>query len=189
MKKARRQTANVIASAGGRSESCTQQPKNGAKEIISGKVHANGFACSCDVDSREYKKGGCYCGVAEMEVLPKVHSNGFACVCDVDSREYKKGGCYCGVADMEPEGALVEKEIRTRPAKVCYNCGEEGHLSFACTKPRTHNKFKGRSDRAEKVCRKCGEKGHLSFECTLAGIKKKSKARRDWLPGKAVTLS
>mmetsp|Transcript_12626 Transcript_12626/g.32283 ORF Transcript_12626/g.32283 Transcript_12626/m.32283 type:complete len:168 (+) Transcript_12626:98-601(+) len=145
----------------------------------SAKVHSNGFACTCDLDSREYKSKGCYCGVAEMEMPVAVHANGFACTCDVDSREYRDKGCYCGVADMEvPAGQLLHKP----QVKVCYNCGEPGHMTAACSKPRTHNAFKGKKSRAEAVCRKCQEKGHMSFECKLKGIKKESKARRDWLP-------
>jgi len=154
-------------------------------------IHANGYACSCDVDSKMYRDEGCYCGVAEMEVRAKVHANAhaYACSCDVDSKMYKDEGCYCGVADMEvPDEQIPRPTDAGRPAKVCYNCGEPGHVSSACSKPRTHNKFKGRSDRhANKVCRKCGEQGHMSFACTLAGIKKVSKARRDWLPAKKVT--
>ncbi|XP_061995008.1 uncharacterized protein LOC133712914 [Rosa rugosa] len=36
----------------------------------------------------------------------------------------------------------------------CYNCGEQGHISRACTKPR------GR------VCYNCGQTGHFAKECT-----------------------
>ena len=142
----------------------------------------NGYACTCDVDSKMYKDEGCYCGVAEMEAPAIVHANGYACSCDVDSQMYKDEGCYCGVADME----APRQPAREPPVARCYNCGEPGHNSAACSKPRTHNKFKGHSaDRsANKVCRRCHQKGHLSFQCTLAGIKKVSKAPRDWLPGK-----
>jgi hypothetical protein len=49
--------------------------------------------------------------------------------------------------------------------KVCYNCGEPGHQSAECSKPRTGGKFKGKS-RENKTCANCGEKGHMSFECT-----------------------
>ena len=162
----------------------------GPKNAVGGQASSltSGHACLCDVDSREYKTNGCYCGVAEMETPAEASSNGHSCLCDVESREYREHGCYCGVADMEvPNANQSTKEVVQgdgAPVRVCYNCGEPGHISAACGKPRTHNKFKGRGDRSNKTCHKCKEKGHMSFECPnrSGGIKKTSKVRRDWMP-------
>jgi cellular nucleic acid-binding protein len=40
---------------------------------------------------------------------------------------------------------------------TCFNCGESGHMSKECTKPRKQR---------NKVCFNCGEEGHTSRECT-----------------------
>ncbi|UYV80580.1 hypothetical protein LAZ67_19000797 [Cordylochernes scorpioides] len=51
----------------------------------------------------------------------------------------------------------------------CYNCGEEGHRKFECTKPvRGGGRGRGQSrdGGSNNTCYNCGEVGHRKYECT-----------------------
>ncbi|CAM6090268.1 unnamed protein product [Calypogeia fissa] len=46
---------------------------------------------------------------------------------------------------------------------ICYNCGEPGHTSYTCPKPRRQGNGKG-----AKLCIICQLEGHLSPSCPVA---------------------
>ncbi|UYV63980.1 hypothetical protein LAZ67_2006240, partial [Cordylochernes scorpioides] len=51
----------------------------------------------------------------------------------------------------------------------CYNCGEEGHRKFECTKPARgggRGRGQSRDGGSNKTCYNCGEVGHRKYECT-----------------------
>ncbi|UYV68276.1 STOML2 [Cordylochernes scorpioides] len=51
----------------------------------------------------------------------------------------------------------------------CYNCGEEGHRKFECTKPargRGRGRGQSRDGGSNNTCYNCGEVGHRKYECT-----------------------
>ncbi|UYV70517.1 hypothetical protein LAZ67_7003387 [Cordylochernes scorpioides] len=51
----------------------------------------------------------------------------------------------------------------------CYNCGEEGHRKFECTKPARgggRGRGKSRDGGSNNTCYNCGEVGHRKYECT-----------------------
>lgn len=48
----------------------------------------------------------------------------------------------------------IQNQGSVRPRTSCYNCGEEGHPYFKCSKPI-------------KRCEKCRKVGHLDTECTI----------------------
>jgi len=50
--------------------------------------------------------------------------------------------------------------------RSCFNCGDEGHMSRECTKPKTG---RGGSNGGSRACFKCGEEGHMSRECPKGG--------------------
>jgi hypothetical protein len=50
-------------------------------------------------------------------------------------------------------------------SKACFNCGDSGHLSKDCTKPKVKFVTKGKEN-----CYKCGKPGHLSKDCTAEKI-------------------
>ncbi|XP_054163171.1 uncharacterized protein LOC128961003 [Oppia nitens] len=47
--------------------------------------------------------------------------------------------------------------------RACFNCGDDGHMSRECPKPKKNGGGGGRS------CFKCGEEGHMSRECPKGG--------------------
>merc|ERR1712126_535422 len=53
--------------------------------------------------------------------------------------------------------------ITTMGDRACYNCGESGHLSRDCSKPRQGGG--GRS----MTCYNCNEEGHMSRDCPQGG--------------------
>ncbi|UYV69526.1 hypothetical protein LAZ67_6003904 [Cordylochernes scorpioides] len=51
----------------------------------------------------------------------------------------------------------------------CYNCGEEGHRKFECTKPARgggRGRGQSRDGGSNNTCYNCGEVGHRKYECT-----------------------
>ncbi|UYV69999.1 hypothetical protein LAZ67_7001429 [Cordylochernes scorpioides] len=51
----------------------------------------------------------------------------------------------------------------------CYNCGEEGHRKFECTKPARgggRGRGQSRDGGRNNTCYNCGEVGHGKYECT-----------------------
>lgn len=50
-------------------------------------------------------------------------------------------------------------------SRSCFNCGEEGHMSRECSKPKAGGGGRG----GTRTCYKCGEEGHMSRECTKGG--------------------
>lgn len=68
-------------------------------------------------------------------------------------------------AEAQPQEK--EKDERSRPAfkpaagTRCFACGEEGHMSFDCPKPRSKEGGKG----GGRACYSCGEPGHRSIDC------------------------
>ncbi|UYV70775.1 K02A2.6-like, partial [Cordylochernes scorpioides] len=51
----------------------------------------------------------------------------------------------------------------------CYNCGEEGHRKFECTKPARgggRSRGQSRDGGSNNTCYNCGEVGHRKYECT-----------------------
>ena len=50
----------------------------------------------------------------------------------------------------------------------CYNCGQLGHVSKDCTKPR----------REKGTCYKCGKKDHLIKDCPIAKRKRATKGKQ-----------
>ncbi|UYV84130.1 hypothetical protein LAZ67_X001290 [Cordylochernes scorpioides] len=51
----------------------------------------------------------------------------------------------------------------------CYNCGEEGHRKFECTKPARgggRGRVQSRDGGSNNTCYNCGEVGHRKYECT-----------------------
>jgi len=51
--------------------------------------------------------------------------------------------------------------------RACFNCGDEGHMSRECTKPKAGGGGGGRGGPV--TCFKCGEEGHMSRECPKGG--------------------
>lgn len=59
--------------------------------------------------------------------------------------------------DMSLAVEFMEKIEKRKRGNLCHNCGEDGHRSSGCTKPRV---FKG-------TCRKCKVEGHRANECAV----------------------
>ncbi|XP_062005975.1 uncharacterized protein LOC133723167 [Rosa rugosa] len=53
-----------------------------------------------------------------------------------------------------PVRAMPIKQAAPATPRTCYNCGETGHISSGCTKPK------------KRKCFKCGLEGHFARECT-----------------------
>jgi cellular nucleic acid-binding protein len=54
-------------------------------------------------------------------------------------------------------------------SKICYQCGQAGHLSRDCTNPRLEGDDRESINRARaqyRRCFNCGKMGHLSADCT-----------------------
>ncbi len=54
-------------------------------------------------------------------------------------------------------------------SKICYQCGQAGHLSRDCTNPRLEGEERQAINRARaqyRRCFNCGKMGHLSADCT-----------------------
>ncbi|UYV67078.1 hypothetical protein LAZ67_4003833 [Cordylochernes scorpioides] len=63
----------------------------------------------------------------------------------------------------------------------CYNCGEEGHRKFECTKPARgggRGRGQSRDGGSNNTCYNCGEEGHRKFECTKPAVVKMEDRRR-----------
>ncbi|CAM6093747.1 unnamed protein product [Calypogeia fissa] len=50
-----------------------------------------------------------------------------------------------------------------RRVPICYNCGEPGHTSYTCPKPRKQGDGKG-----ARLCMICQMEGHLVASCPVA---------------------
>ncbi len=47
----------------------------------------------------------------------------------------------------------------------CFNCGEEGHMSRDCSKPKKENRGGDRERKRKRGCYNCGEDGHMNRDC------------------------
>ena len=65
------------------------------------------------------------------------------------------------------EGHSSKDCPKPKKARTCFNCGEEGHTSRDCTKPKKQRGGNG-------TCFKCGESGHMSKECPKSNDKSSS---------------
>ena len=54
--------------------------------------------------------------------------------------------------------------------QVCYNCGQEGHISAECPNPRVEG--------GVKKCYNCGELGHISADCPQPRKEREPRARK-----------
>ncbi|CAM6085413.1 unnamed protein product [Calypogeia fissa] len=59
--------------------------------------------------------------------------------------------------------ATIPPAPYVRRVPICYNCGEPGHTSYTCPKPRRQGDGKG-----AKLCTICQMEGHLSHSCPVA---------------------
>ncbi|XP_062003241.1 uncharacterized protein LOC133720788 [Rosa rugosa] len=76
-------------------------------------------------------------------------------VVESSSEPDTQGGSWKRRRTHQQEPARVAAALVGQVAHLrCFNCGELGHVSRACTKPRS------------KVCFRCGQTGHVARECT-----------------------
>jgi len=73
--------------------------------------------------------------------------------------------CPTGAKEEKGKGKPVEE-------KVCYQCGEKGHIAYLCTKGKGKGNFmdgysggKGGGKTETSNCFKCCKVGHLSHQC------------------------
>ena len=66
------------------------------------------------------------------------------------------------------EGHSSKDCPKPRKPRACFNCGEEGHSSRDCTKPKKQRGGNG-------TCFKCGESGHMSRDCPNSNNDKANK--------------
>ena len=62
--------------------------------------------------------------------------------------------------------------------KVCYQCGEKGHIAFLCTKGKGKGNLgdgypggTGGGKTETRNCFKCGKVGHLSHQCRVGNVR------------------
>ena len=59
--------------------------------------------------------------------------------------------------------------------KVCYQCGETGHIAFFCPKGKGKGNYpgnKGGGGKGEtRECHKCGKAGHLAAQCRVGSVR------------------
>lgn len=66
----------------------------------------------------------------------------------------------------KPKG---DKPRRPPREKVCYNCGESGHIAKDCDGPRLEGEARTKINQARsqyRRCFNCGRVGHISADCT-----------------------
>lgn len=59
--------------------------------------------------------------------------------------------------------AAAMKPLGNAPKK-CYNCGQPGHLSFQCSKPRS-GQGGSPDERAPGLCPRCQKGRHYAYQC------------------------
>ena len=57
--------------------------------------------------------------------------------------------------------------------QVCYNCGQEGHISAECPNPKVEG--------GVKKCYNCGELGHISADCPQPKKEREPKKERTFI--------
>ena len=93
--------------------------------------------------------------MSREELIAFVRRNGTGRAPRGDRKAASGGGSGGRRPDTPPRG---QKDLR------CGNCGEKGHVSAECSKPRL--------SASQRKCFSCGEAGHISSKCTKGGTGK-----------------
>merc|ERR1719440_2677709 len=72
-------------------------------------------------------------------------------------------------SERKPRGGGGRLGRGGRP-QVCYNCGQEGHISAECPNPKVEG--------GVKKCYNCGELGHISADCPQPKKEREPRARK-----------